>query len=93
MQKLIAILFLLLMCSATLVSGLQAPAGAVEQLADSDKGKEAPPEKKETKEFLSHTAKRWIAVALTGRFNAKDIAYGLPKPALSKPTPPPDVIC
>lgn len=93
MQKLIAILFLLLLGSATLLPCSFWLADAVEQLADNDKGKEVQPEKKEGKEFLTHSVKRFMALALTSPFFKNDSAHGLPKPVLNKPTPPPDVIC
>lgn len=92
MQKLIAILFFLLLCSTTLLQGTPLLSNAVEQLADSDKGKEAPSEKKEGKEFLAGCIKKahllTSIIAYTGYVN-----YWPLQPVLRKPTPPPDVIC
>ena len=93
MQKLIAILFFLLLGSVTLLPGIYLQTDAVEQLADNDKGKEAQPEKKEVKEYLSHCIKRITTVALARTFHASDIDHWLPKPLLPKSTPPPNVIC
>lgn len=93
MQKLIAILFVFLLCSTTLMQGLHLPVDAVEQMADSDKGKDAQPEKKEGKEFLAGYPKRTQAVAPVIYYYTHHISYWLPQPVLSKPTPPPDVVC
>ena len=91
MQKLIAILFILLLGSATFTQGVPAPF-AVEQLADSDKGKEIKDDKKEGKEFITHYPKsihaKVIAVSYSEGSN-----FLLPQPLLRKPTPPPNVIC
>ena len=91
MRKLIAILFVLLLGSTTFTQGVHTPL-AVEQLADSDKGKEAKDVKKEGKEFLTLYPKNShhsvLAVSYPHWLN-----FLLPQPLLRKPTPPPDVIC
>ena len=93
MQKLIAILFVLLLCSTTLLQGCHLPVNTVEQVADGDKGKEAKPEKKEGKEILAGCAKKMQTLPTAIPFCCNHTCNWPPQPVLSKPTPPPDVIC
>lgn len=93
MQKLIAILFVLLLCSTTVMQAAYLPVAAVEQLADSDKSKEVKPEKKEGKEFLTACVKKMHTIQVTILYYCNHLCYGLPQPVPNITTPPPDVIC
>ena len=93
MHKLIAILFLMLLGSITLVQGMQLRVDVVEQLADNDKGKDAQPDKKDGKEYEASATKKQQELTPALQHYISLLFFWLPRPALKKPTPPPNCIC